>query len=548
MNDINFALQNVASRVTHGFRIAQRVAMVFRAALHSEKDYIDVLHIKDPFVLLHNAIRESCTNRLLVMSDIFTSMQMPDSEIADFMAEQISRSIIKSRFYTMQSSILHTFGQNILWGYDLNKDFHLFLELCPNTSQLGHCLLRYCDILKVYRRFDSLKNAEPDLSADLESIFQNLRAIMASQVLSYKKQNTINVELLIKAHDCFVHECSMEGIAFVLQRCKSLAMTLTKAKSWQLIVSLLMGIGRYRDMYYCFETLIKNDQFESLLGQFDSDRVNGLKEAIITYLHEHYPDDGEKYRLAALHFQMFNELAQMSETEARTIIDRTLSLHGVSSTGEAAGEAISSEVNLIKCSRAVSDALINAMEAHAHAAENYLLENRLALAQRAASNAEVIAMQIDLIREALLASKSSCICVLHIRNENVFRHLVNSELKVPQALILSRVCPYEIFWTEAIFNQYVILGREQYVQDYSARKELSDEMIENILKNYLLSKEKITASSEAAMAVIIEMVQNITLRYKLASLFSGKKIIENLLNSEALYYLKDTNYGRNEMI
>lgn len=81
--------------------------------------------------------------------------------------------------------------------------------------------------------------------------------------LSHKKQNTINVELLIKAHQCVVHECFMEGIAIVLQRTKILNGVLTKAKSWNLIVKMLIGIGQYRDMYYCFETLDRL-QFVSL--------------------------------------------------------------------------------------------------------------------------------------------------------------------------------------------------------------------------------------------------------------------------------------------
>lgn len=428
--------------------------MAFRAAMHLEKEYLDVLQTKDPYVLLQNAIDDPCLNRLLVMSDIMTSMQMTGDEIANFVAEQIARSIIKSRFYLLQSSTSHSFGQNFLWDYDLDKEFHLFLELCPNTSLLGHYLLKYCDALKIYRQFDSVKNVEPDLksySIEIREIFNNLRSIMESQVLSHKKQNTITVELLIKAHDCFVHECSMEGIAFVLQRCKSITSILASAKSWRLIVKLLMGVGRYRDMYYCFETLMKNDQFESLLGQFDEERANGLKDAIISYLREHHPDDKENYRLAALHFQMFQELAQISETEARMIIDselkhfevRTEDNVSMASLNCAASDTSSSTLNLnanlntaiasgvsfLACSKTLLDTLTVAMDAYAHAAENYLLENKLGPAQKAASNAELVAMQIHLIRNALDSDKSNCMSVLNIRSESVFRYLVNNELK-----------------------------------------------------------------------------------------------------------------------
>lgn len=438
--------------------------MVFRAAMHLDKEYIDVLQTKDVYDLLHSAITEECLNRLLVMSDIMTSMEMTNKEIADFMAEQMSRAIIKSRFYTMQNAISHTFGQNVLWGYNLDKEFHLFLELCPNTSLLGHCLLKYCDVLKIYRKFDTVKNTEPDLSDrqngdELRTIFNNLRNIMVSQVLSHKKQNTISVELLVKAHDCFVHECSMEGIAFVLQRCKTLTVALSNAKSWHLIVKLLMGVGRYRDMYYCFETLIKNDQFESLLGQFEEERSNGLKDAIISYLHENHPEDREKYRLAALHFQMFKELAQIAETEAKSAIDRMVEQNEVKrdeemvmmstsrqsadrdtidgnspSTFDATNNgnissAIQAGVSFLRCNKSIVDTLSSAMEAYAHAAENYLLENKLGLAQRAASNAEVVAMQINLVRTTIDSGNPSCMSVLNIRNENVFRYLVNNELR-----------------------------------------------------------------------------------------------------------------------
>lgn len=49
--------------------------------MYLEKEYVDVLKTKDPFILLNNAINEECLNRLLVMSDIMTSMQMTRTEV-----------------------------------------------------------------------------------------------------------------------------------------------------------------------------------------------------------------------------------------------------------------------------------------------------------------------------------------------------------------------------------------------------------------------------------------------------------------------------------
>lgn len=453
----------------HGFRIAQRIAMVYRTAVYLGKEYVDVLQTKDSSILLQSAVDDYCANRLLVISDIMLSVRMTSAEIATFMAMQIVRPIIKSRFYLLHGT-LSPIGHNLLWNLDLDTDFHLFLNMCPNTSLLGYKLLKYCDALKIYRQLEPVQSApsqrefagtaaEPDIQRDrcneISDILDNLRMVMENQVLSHKKQNIITVELLIKAHDCFLHECSMEGIACVLQYCKLLNSALASAKSWRLIVRLLIGIGRFRDMYYCFETLIRNEQFESLLGQFDEERLIGLKEAIISYLHEHYPDDTDNYHLTALHFQMYHELAQINEKEAGRLLDTELKRSEVQLKEDMAENPMGFKkpsstiepdsatfrfngnfstaallgVSFIRCNKILLDSLTLVMESYAHAAENHLLDSKLGLAQRSAAAAELIAMQIHLVRDALETSHAHCICVLNIKSEQVFRFLINSELK-----------------------------------------------------------------------------------------------------------------------
>ena len=163
-----------------------------------------------------------------------------------------------------------TIEADILWGFDLENDFHLLLELSPNTTLLGTQLLLYYSAIDNY----SSKHAKP--KSELTLIGKKLNEILEGKVLSLKKQNTIKVELLIKAHDSFVQDCSMEGIGIVLQKAKTLCGSLSSAKSWHLIVRMLCGLARFREMYYCFEILIKNDQFESLLGQFKEKFHYGL--------------------------------------------------------------------------------------------------------------------------------------------------------------------------------------------------------------------------------------------------------------------------------
>lgn len=167
-----------------------------------------------------------------------------------------------------------------------------------------------------------------------------------------------------------------------------------------------------------------------LSGQFDDDKSNGLKQAIISYLNEHYPDDTDNYRLAAVHFSMYKELSQMSETNAKSHIAKVITMHEQKNDDSNIRSQDEACITYLKCSHVVSTSLTIAMEEYSNAAENYLLDNKLNLAQRAAYNAELIALQIDLVNREIEKSNNRCICVLNIRSLNVFRSIVNNNLRL----------------------------------------------------------------------------------------------------------------------
>lgn len=56
----------------------------------------------------------------------------------------------------------------------------------------------------------------------------------------------------------------------------------------------------------------------------------------------------------------------------------------------------------------------------------------------------------------------------------------------------------------------------------------------------------VTAKMERHISNLVEMVESVTMRYRLASLLGLKRLIAQLINENSLFYLKDTNYGRNE--
>uniref|UniRef100_A0A2M4A770 Spatacsin C-terminal domain-containing protein n=1 Tax=Anopheles triannulatus TaxID=58253 RepID=A0A2M4A770_9DIPT len=617
--DVFEAISGLGNRITHGQDLARRVILTYRAAMYLDREYNELLKLRDPLAFLPEIVHEDCVHKLEVISDIVTATGLSVESFTDFLASEIVSAVVRSKFYLFQQQQQQSAtaaNEELLWGYNIDREFHLFLELAPNTTALGNALLRYCEALRLYRKRerqeggsasanvqDALESLETPLvpteasgtGGNDSTLLERLDAILPQQVLSLKKQNTIIVALLVKAHDCFVHECSMEGIMEVLACCKQLTQALTAAKSWNLIVRLLVGIGRYRDMCYCFETLIKNEQFESLLGQFDDRAASGrrLQTAIIAYLNEHCPERKDYFRLAALHFRMYKEIAELWEAEARATIEAIVASYGqrrlVSRKETVCQQRLQTTPMLLT-------ELTSAMDAYTHATDNYLLDNNLTLAQRAASNAELLALQIFFVRQSLGTDKggsgasvsssvsstnpspsrvssaggsstgspasqepcNTCLSVLNIRSNDegtsgggvassgALLYYINFLLTVPQALIVGRAYGVEINWPSAIYQHYVIDGQRGYLEDYLNRLPLTDAIIETLVKMFQLEPH-ITPAMEQAIGTFIDRIQSVTLKYRLASLLGLKQTIHALINGTAVYYLKDTNYGKNDV-
>lgn len=177
---------------------------------------------------------------------------------------------------------------------NINTDFHLILQLLPdNCSILGTKLYMFANSLHKFQ------NESPE-NYDLNTL-------------------SIIIELLIRAHSCFTTDCNMEGITLVLKKCQMIISILLTMQNWRLMVRLLTGVGRYTEMNYVFQILKENEQFEYLLRKgFSKD--NALRIALLEYLKKFCPDNKELYRMVALHFALFSEVAQLWEKEADNYI------------------------------------------------------------------------------------------------------------------------------------------------------------------------------------------------------------------------------------
>lgn len=101
--------------------------------------------------------------------------------------------MIRPRFYILNPT-LPTIQTN-LWGFDLEKDFHLILELGTNSILLGNCLLDYCDVLKIYRKYQDNKDYERDLEENQQVVnaFDSLRDIIRRYGLPTNHSGTSQV-------------------------------------------------------------------------------------------------------------------------------------------------------------------------------------------------------------------------------------------------------------------------------------------------------------------------------------------------------------------
>lgn len=298
------------------------------------------------------------------------------------MAYEIFKAILQSINVKTKRDVSN-FNVATLWGYNLSVDFHLFLELCPNPSDIGNELLKYQS--SIQQIINSTAANRKDKGNITETQAKVAKALENTKKLTIIDINTVCVDILIYAHDSFTKDCNIEGISLILGRAHMLCSQLLQTKSWGLMVKLLTGISRYTEMTYIFDIIKSNHQFEFLLSQFNcilkqhDSKKNDLKMALLEFLKTYWPQDSELKRLVALHFQMHSEVAELLNIEATEIIRRMINISMLDMT--------SNDLNFkdfpVKCppfvllenTAEIRDCLIRAMNTYSHSSEYYVQVN-----------------------------------------------------------------------------------------------------------------------------------------------------------------------------
>lgn len=571
------ALQGLLYKLKHGNKYGQRIVFIYRISLFlQDYSFNDLLKIKSSSEFLRIVASSDCDNKLIVMSDIIEAMQMTREEIAQFISKEIAVCIIKTRFVqfvkdTVSSNsslnlvtpMISTTSLNNanqitddIWGFSLSNDLHLILELCKGkTALLGSYLLKFYKILS--QSSADLPIKCDSFSEDLKILCEDLNRSLEPNMMSLKKQNFIRVELLVTAHDCFCHECSMEGIGEILRFSKTFINDLAENENFNMIVKLVCGIGRYREMFYCFDILIKNEAFESLLGQINDKQSSGLKNALLQYLKEYHPKNVEYFKMCASHFQMYTELGKMWKSCVIEKIEKLkegyqiklIKLEKVSSN-----QTKQIEIPYLKVSKNCLNLLNDIISEMIHAAEMMSADNKYESAQKLSNYCELIAVQIHLLKMCLEKESKICPFVLFEEPESeiekpieipslaIAQYMANNELSLPQTIILNKNFEYLIDFSKAFFCNVILADNDQYLNDFFARLELNDTMIEKIIKTAQF--ETISTKQERILQELCLMISDVGLKFRSASMIGFKSLLQQLLNDDQTYhYLLDSKYG-----
>ncbi|XP_024937810.1 spatacsin isoform X2 [Cephus cinctus] len=478
--DCTRLLERLVETLKHGVATGSRIILCHRLAIYSGRSYESLLTLDNPRKILQEIIDKNCEHKMEVIADIIAAYQINNQDVACFLAEKIFANItmlVKGEADELMA----------IWGYPLDNNFHLIIELCSEPTLLGMKLLEKATML-------------------LGRSHGNKRDGSTLKII---------VELLIRSHDCFTASCNMEGIASILRKCQHLAVSLQNLKQWSLLI------------------LKENDQFEFLLGK-GLDKVPGLKMALLEFVKRQCPENKDLFNLVALHFRLYHEIALMWEREAKETINELVAITKNYSRGTT---SFQNNIRSFMKSEIVEKKLQLTMANLTHATQYYLQDNKSNLAIRCSHQAQLVALQLSLFVTAL--PNQHVVCILNLNTDEIDKVICQS-LSFSQALILERAYNHHADWAGAIYTHCIVNGETKYLKEFMMSNVAALTVaVRDCAKRYQLEKS-ITKQMAENMQVLISQLSDIECKYMLASQLGFKPIIESMLaNSSINSYLKD---------
>ncbi|XP_045491000.1 spatacsin [Colias croceus] len=558
-----------ALAVRSGLAVAKQVANYFRIALQIGWDYMSVLKYQNRALDFISLV--SGKSRMTLANLVFRTFNVPTKQIADYLCREMVSAIISPHLVKTSTFRQKEHFQYTLWGYVLDSDIEMFLNMRPDAcSHIGRLILDHLIAFqKIYKASNSIKipenvfddscldvetlideeyqNLDGDeiesilteegtlMSAETESMFSvstvytagnkmtkdsrrnlfdvisksnvhiryevksSIRKITKGAKLSSKQVNTISIELLVLAHECFSCACDTEGVAVALRSAQALAARLLAARSWRLMVRLLTGLARYTECAYILQALRENHQFEYLLGQFDymlgqkQDKIAEFKHGLLDFLKTHCPGDTDTYIMVALHFNMYAEAANVKRKQALDLIDdlEKMATDASKASSKKSAQPVWPQIHDNVPTKTLLETALNHCS---DAAELYLQGGCTGSAGEMATLAQRIALQISLM------NASPTRLILKRTNEQMYT-LVSEYLSFMEGLVLLAGSGGET-WRELAYRR--TLGNDQaYLRDMAAyRPDVAHDFV-----NRYKTETKKTTISQAAMTELRSLLR-----------------------------------------
>ncbi|NWH62501.1 SPTCS protein, partial [Geococcyx californianus] len=267
-------------------------------------------------------------------------------------------------------------------------------------------------------------------------------------------------ELLILAHSCFSLTCHMEGITRVLQAARLLTDEyLAPNEEYGLVVRLLTGIGRYKEMTYIFELLHEKHYFEVLMRK-KLDPSGTLKTALLDYIKRCRPGDSEKHNMIALCFSMCREIGENHEAAAR------IQLKLIES--QPWEESLQDVANLKKL-------LMKALTLFIDAAESYSKDSCVRQALRCNRLTKLITLQLHFL------NTGQSTMLINLSRQNLMDSIVSLP-RFYQAAIVAEAYEFVPDWAEVLYQQVITKGDFSYLEEFKQQRPLKPGIFEEIAK------------------------------------------------------------------
>ncbi|KAF0295068.1 Spatacsin [Amphibalanus amphitrite] len=460
-------LTELVAALRHGSEIGQRVLSCARAATDLQTTYQEVVVTREPLLLLSSVLTgdPAGVDRYRLAADLIHGLQLPDSQVTEVILAQVIAQV--------KAGV---------------SELDPLLALCPDPVLLGNRLLDTAEDLASFPEADGYGD-------------------------------DCQVGLLVAAHSAHTARLNLQGIGDVMGRARQLVRRLLVKEDFRLMVSLLLGLGRYEEMAYVFELLLREDRLERLLTAGVSD--GRLGAALRRHLIRHHPEDTARLRLVTGRFGHHAEAAADWQSRAEQLITSVL---------QSAPDEHCTETGQLR--------LREAMDCYRHAATFYRHAERLSSADASLCQAQLVALQISISSGALPLPEGVRPLLLR-RSHQQLHTLLTETLPYRAARLVLRAYPERpADWSQLLYRQYLCLGRDEYLTEYlQAEGQLDHSVIAGILKRIRGSARQFSPSRLRRLTLAAAGPE---LQYRAASQLQLRDVIGALLDTAEAGWLRDT--------